>query len=295
MNSHRGRQASALTPPPPRGSLVQRAPAPAQPLRPRSPQQATPPKRTSAASLAAFPPTPDYYTDITVLTCIPLDRPAGHLKYLIRTPRPGIKKGLPTGRRGHGLRPEEELSPPVPTHILNQLGDSQAGLEPVTGEAREGTGRRHRATPPRLRRSLHFKPVSPATPGGVEQDASAGAWVLPDPQPGAGREGGGLLRPAQATVTTARAQQAGDCALPGGRGSQGCRAGEGAPLNSEEPAVGQQRPGCGAARSTGSGADAQMRGGASGRKRGAGGGVEKTSVSDRWGTLRTDVWGRYWK
>lgn len=85
--------------------------------------------------------------------------------------------------------------------------------------------------------------------------------MLPDPQSGRqgaqggrwerrGRAGVSSNQRRQATVTTARAQQARDCVLTGGRGSQGCSAVEGAPLNSEEPAVGQQRPGRGAARST---------------------------------------------
>lgn len=85
--------------------------------------------------------------------------------------------------RDMGMGSEEEFSPPLPTHVLNLLEDSQVRLEPlVTGEgaAGTGTGKPH----PPTHNSLDFKPIRPTELEGDEQDPSAGAWELPDPQPG---------------------------------------------------------------------------------------------------------------
>ena len=82
-----------------------------------------------------------------------------------------------------GMGSEEEFSPPLPTHVLNLLGDSQVRLELlVTGEGAGGTGT-GRPHPP-THNSLDFKPISPTALKGDEQDPSEGAWELPDPQPG---------------------------------------------------------------------------------------------------------------
>lgn len=78
---------------------------------------------------------------------------------------------------------KEEFSPPLPTHVLNLLGDNQVRLEPlVTGEGAGGTGT-GKLQPPHTN-SLDFKPISPTALEGDEQDPSVGAWELPDSQPG---------------------------------------------------------------------------------------------------------------
>lgn len=65
--------------------------------------------------------------DITELTCTPLDCPVVHLKQLIRTQLPGENTFQSEARNGNGVRGGQSNCHLFPTHMLNQLGDSQVG------------------------------------------------------------------------------------------------------------------------------------------------------------------------